>query len=82
MKRHRQNISVRSVKAKMMNLYYRGHMVHQDIRSICYTVYGCRPDRIELAIQGTAVEAMQWIDQHIQREKAEGLLCSVRPGGW
>ena len=56
--------------ARGMNIYYRGHVIHEDIRSICYTIYGTRPHRIELAIATTSAEAMQWIDQQVARRRA------------
>ena len=58
----------------MMNLYYRGYMIHEDIRSICYTVFGCRPDRIELGNSVTAKEAMRSVDRHVGRRAAEQWL--------
>ena len=45
-----------------MNLYYRGYLIHEDIRSLYYTIYGMRPDRRELASAGTSREAMEWVD--------------------
>ena len=51
----------------MMNLYYRGYVIHEDIRSICYTTYGCRPHRIEMGSSGTAKEAMRLVDRDIAR---------------
>ena len=54
----------------MMNLYYRGYVIHEDIRSICYTIFGSRPHRIELGTSGTAMEAMRWIDRHVARQVA------------
>jgi hypothetical protein len=51
--------------ARGMNIYYRGYVIHEDIRSICYTIYGSRPHRTELATAGTSREAMQWIDRII-----------------
>ena len=54
----------------MMNLFYRGYVVHQDIRAICYTIFGCRPHRIELGRSGTVLEAMRWVDRHVARRSA------------
>ena len=51
----------------MMNLYYRGYVIHEDLRSICYTIYGCRPHRIEMRRSGTAKEAMRLVDRDIAR---------------
>ena len=48
-----------------MNIFYRGYVIHEDIRAICYTIYGRRPDRRELDAQGTALEAMQWVDRDV-----------------
>lgn len=43
-----------------MNIYYRGYLIHEDIRGICYTVYGRRPLRMELsACIGTLSPASQ-----------------------
>ena len=51
-----------------MNIFYRGYVIHEDIRAICYTIYGRRPDRQELDSQGTAMEAMQWVDRDVAAE--------------
>ncbi len=48
-----------------MNIFYRGYVIHEDIRSICYTIYGRRPGRRELYTRGTATEAMQGIDREV-----------------
>jgi hypothetical protein len=55
----------------MMNLYYRGYVIHEEIRTICYIVFGGRPNRPELASSGTAKEAMRWIDRHVVKKEAE-----------
>ena len=49
----------------MMNLFYRGYVIHQDIRSICYTIYDRRPHREELAIAAGSGEAMRWVDHRV-----------------
>ena len=54
----------------MMNLYYRGYVIHEEIRTICYTVFGRRPHRIELASSRTAKEAMLWVDGRVARKTA------------
>lgn len=54
----------------MMNLYYRGYVIHEEIRTICYIVFGRRPHRLELASSGTAKEAMRWVDGRVARKKA------------
>ncbi|PKB79904.1 MAG: hypothetical protein BZY88_10980 [SAR202 cluster bacterium Io17-Chloro-G9] len=51
-----------------MNIFYRGYVIHEDIRSICYTIYGRRPARRELDAQCTAQEAMQWVDRDLEAE--------------
>ena len=51
----------------MINLYYRGYVIHQDIPSICYTIFGRRPHRMELGSRWTAREGMRWVDQHLAR---------------
>ncbi len=51
----------------MMNLFYRGYVIHEDIRSICYTIYGAKPHRAELGSRGTALEAMRWVDRDLVR---------------
>jgi hypothetical protein len=54
----------------MMNLYYRGYVIHEEIRSICYIVFGRRPHRLELASNGTAKEAMRWVDRRVAKRAA------------
>ena len=51
----------------MMNLFYRGYVIHEDIRSICYTIYGAKPQRAEMGSSGTALEAMRWVDRDLAR---------------
>ena len=48
-----------------MNTFYRGFLIREDIRSICYTILGMRPDRPELATVGTYTEAMELLDRLI-----------------
>lgn len=52
-----------------MNIYYRGYVIHEDIRAICYTIYDRRPARQELATVGTSRAAMQWVDARINIEE-------------
>ena len=54
----------------MVNLYYRGYVIHEEIRTICYIVFGRRPHRLELASSGTAKEAMRWVDGRVARRAA------------
>ncbi|MCH7605814.1 MAG: hypothetical protein IH962_01550 [Chloroflexi bacterium] len=61
-----------------MTLYYRGYIIHQDIRSICYTVYGRRPQRTELMACDTPLKAMHWVDRHVA--SPEPVAHPVRPG--
>ena len=55
-----------------MNIFYRGYVIHEDIRSICYTIYGRRPARREIYTRGTAREAMQWIDREVSWQTRVG----------
>lgn len=52
-----------------MNIYYRGYIIHEDIRAICYTVYDRRPARRELATLGNSRAAMRWVDARINIEE-------------
>jgi len=54
----------------MMNLFYRCHVIHEDIRSICYTIFGSRPQRSELSHSSSLMEAMHWVDQQVARQAA------------
>ena len=55
----------------MNNMYYRGFVIHEEIRSICYTVFGRRPQRAEMGSRGTALEAMWMVDRHVAVSPAE-----------
>ena len=55
----------------MMNLFYRGYVIHEDIPSICYTVYGAKPRRAEMGSSGTVLEAMRWVDRDLARWATE-----------
>ena len=48
-----------------MNIYYRGYLIHEEIRSICCTVLGRRPVRRELAACDNAMVAMRWVDRQV-----------------
>ena len=48
-----------------MNIFYRGYVIREDIRSICYTIFGRRPGRQEIYTRSTARDAMQWIDREV-----------------
>jgi hypothetical protein len=60
--------------ARGMNIYYRGYVIHEDIRRIHYTIYGPRPHRAELASAGGSLESMRWVDQHIIESRVDGLM--------
>jgi hypothetical protein len=51
-----------------MKIYYRGYVIHEEIRSISYSVYGRRPERNELIAKSTSREAMEWIDGNVRRD--------------
>ena len=55
-----------------MNIFYRGYVIHEAIRSICYTIYSRRPMRQELDMCGTAREAMEWVDREVSAEPRKG----------
>jgi hypothetical protein len=57
-----------------MNIYYRGYVIHEDIRRIHYTIYGTRPHRAELTSAGSSLEAMRWVDQQIAESRMESLM--------
>jgi len=58
-----------------MKIYYRGYVIHEEIRSISYSVYGERPKRAELTAKSTSREAMEWIDSNVRRND---LLAATR----
>ena len=57
-----------------MNIYYRGYVIHEDIKSVYYTIYGMRPDRQELDSAGTSRQAMEWIDRQIAEQGTPSLM--------
>ncbi|HIM36786.1 MAG TPA: hypothetical protein EYM38_02010 [Dehalococcoidia bacterium] len=59
----------------MLNLFYRGYVIHEDIRSICYTVYGAKPDRAEMRSRGTVMEAMKWVDRDLAQVATLRWVC-------
>lgn len=62
--------------ARGMNIYYRGFIIHEDIRHIHYTIYGVRPHRREMTCVGDSREAMRWIDRQIAAAPEDN------PAGW
>lgn len=57
-----------------MNLYYRGYVIHEDIKSLYYTIYGIRPDRQEVATAGTSRQAMEWVDRCVAEQEPSSLM--------
>jgi hypothetical protein len=55
-----------------MKIFYRGYMIDEEIRSISYSVYGQRPQRLELTARSTSREAMEWIDNNVKRDAILG----------
>ena len=53
-----------------MNIFYRGYLVHEEIRYFCWTVFGRRPVRAELASCENAMAAMQWVDRQVAAGEA------------
>ena len=51
------------------NIFYRGYVIHEDVPTICYTIYDRRPERKELATVGTSREAMKWVDSRLSIEE-------------
>jgi len=65
--------------ARGRNIFYRGYVIHEDVPTICYTIYDRRPERAELATVGTSREAMKWVDSRIAiEEKLEDTHVPVR----
>ena len=57
----------------MINLYYRGYVIHEDIPSVCYTIFGRRPHRTEVGSSVTPKDAMGWVDRNlVQRRPPSG----------
>ncbi len=65
-----------------MNIFYRGHLIHEDIPAICYTVYGRRPRRTEIAACGTSAEAMQWVDREVSDRSFRPAASFAQLGLW
>ena len=61
----------------IMKIYYRGYVIHEEIRAISYSVYGQHPDRAELTAKSTSREAMEWIDRNVKRNTI--LAATITP---
>ena len=61
-----------------MRIYYRGYVVNEEIRSISYSVYGQRPERPELTARSTSREAMEWIDNNVERDAILGATRTLQ----
>ena len=53
-----------------MNIFYRGYLIHEEIRAICCTVFGRRPVRRELASCDSTMAAMRWVDRQVATGEA------------
>lgn len=47
------------------NIFYRGYVIHEEIKAISYTIYGERPVRSEIARIGSFTQAMELIDKQV-----------------
>ena len=47
------------------NIFYRGYVIHEEIKAISYTIYGERPVRSEIARVGSFTGAMELVDQQV-----------------
>ena len=56
--------------ALFMNIFYRGYLIHEEIRAICCTVFGRRPVRRELVTYDNTMAAMLWVDRQIAAAEA------------
>lgn len=65
-----------------MRIYYRGYVIDEEIPSISYSVYGCRPERSELTTRSTTREAMHWIDGDAKREAILGATRTLQPAAF
>ncbi len=77
------------VLAAGKNIYYRGYLIDEDIRAVCYTIYGVRPQRAEMASVRSSQEAMQWIDRRLAEHRPAGpavwpdlFARPNHPSGW
>ena len=60
-------------------IYYRGYLIHAEIPSICYVIYG-RNSLQQLTELGTVrsfMDAMPWVDRHLNEMRE---LKSLVPG--
>ena len=48
-----------------MKVFYRGYVIEQPFPWLESTVYGPRPDRVELTGLPSTRKAMEWIDRHL-----------------
>ncbi len=62
-----------------MRIYYRGYVIDEEIRSISYSVFGRRPERLELTAKSTTRQAMEWIDGDVKRKAIPGATQTVQP---
>ena len=62
-----------------MRIYYRGYVIDEEIPSISYSVYGRRPERLELTAKGTSRQAMEWIDGDVVREAILRVTRTLQP---
>jgi len=62
-----------------MRIYYRGYVIDEEIPSIIYSVYGRRPERLELTAKSTSRRAMEWIDEDVKRKATPGATRALQP---
>jgi hypothetical protein len=58
-----------------VNIFYRGYVIQRDPWVFGYTIFGRRPLRAELAMCGSSIEAMQWVDHRLADNS---LIPSIR----
>lgn len=74
-------VATSRIPAGGRRISYRGYLIHGEVPSICYVIYGRNGfgQLTELGTTRSFPDAMFWVDKHL--ENMRGMIPAGMPGG-
>ena len=75
------SVATSRIPAGGRRISYRGYLIHGEVPSICYVIYGRNGfgQLTELGATRSFPDAMLWVDKHV--ENMEGMIPAGMQGG-
>lgn len=73
-------VATSRIPAGGRRISYRGYLIHGEVPSICYVIYGRNGfgQLTELGATRSFPDAMSWVDKHV--ENMQGMIPAGAPG--